>query len=163
LEAIPELTGTKETGFAWSLYTGDLVGHDPDNQLSQDYIKYHETVLYGLFRKMLGSGPVYAALGNHDSYNQAQDAPHALGGQLGKQFQWNYDHVASLWEHEEWLPQAAVKQAKANYAAYAVQRKDGLRVITVCSRPWSVRHLLIMHCSSTRTCGIAPTTSTTST
>jgi sphingomyelin phosphodiesterase len=32
-------------------------------------VKYHETVLYGLFRKMLGSGPVYAALGNHDRYD----------------------------------------------------------------------------------------------
>jgi hypothetical protein len=32
---------------------------------------------------------------------------------------------------DRWLPEAAVKQAKANYAAYAVQRKDGLRVITL--------------------------------
>ena len=29
-----------------------------------------QTVLYDLFKRMLGSGPVYAALGNHDSYNQ---------------------------------------------------------------------------------------------
>lgn len=35
LEAIPALSGTKETGFAWSIYTGDLVSHDPDNQLSR--------------------------------------------------------------------------------------------------------------------------------
>lgn len=26
--------------------------------------------MYDLFKRMLGSGPVYAALGNHDSYNQ---------------------------------------------------------------------------------------------
>ncbi len=54
---------------------------------------------------MLGSGPVYAALGNHDSYNQyvfhsnfdcspltycfrAQDAPHSLGAPLAQQFSW---------------------------------------------------------------------------
>lgn len=43
----------------------------------------------------------------------------------------NYDHVASLWEHEKWLPEAAVNLARAHYAAYAVQRKDGLRVITL--------------------------------
>ncbi len=35
LEAIPALTGTKNTGFAFTVYTGDLVSHDPDNQLSR--------------------------------------------------------------------------------------------------------------------------------
>lgn len=61
--------------------------------------------MYDLFRRMLGSGPVYAALGNHDSYNscvyrlveslyfltlhvRAQDAPHSLGGALADQFSW---------------------------------------------------------------------------
>ena len=61
--------------------------------------------MYDLFKRTLGGGPVYAALGNHDSYNQyvvpqlvhrtcmtyslrAQDAPHALGGQLADQFSW---------------------------------------------------------------------------
>ena len=34
LQAIPVLSGTK-TGFAWTVYTGDLVSHDPDNQLSR--------------------------------------------------------------------------------------------------------------------------------
>lgn len=28
-------------------------------------------MVYDLFKHMLGSGPVYAALGNHDSYNQS--------------------------------------------------------------------------------------------
>jgi len=79
----------------------------------------------------LGSGPVYATLGNHDSYNQAQDAPHSLGGTLAQQFSWNYDHLASLWQHENWLPEAAVQLARAHYAAYAVQRTDGLRVISL--------------------------------
>jgi sphingomyelin phosphodiesterase len=87
LEAIPELTGTKGKGFAFTVYTGDLVSHDPDNQLSRAYVEYTETLLYTLFRKTLGSGPVYAALGNHDSYNQAQDAPHTLPGSLATQFQ----------------------------------------------------------------------------
>ena len=35
LQAIPALTGTKNNGFAWTIYTGDLVSHDPDNQLSR--------------------------------------------------------------------------------------------------------------------------------
>lgn len=35
LEAIPPLTETQGTGFAWTVYTGDLVAHDADNQLSR--------------------------------------------------------------------------------------------------------------------------------
>ncbi|KDQ63152.1 hypothetical protein JAAARDRAFT_188759 [Jaapia argillacea MUCL 33604] len=136
LESIPPLTGTQDTGFAWTVYTGDLVSHDPDNQLSRDYIMYAETLIYDLFKRLLGSGPVYPALGNHDSYNQAQDAPYSIGGYLASQFSWNYDHVAYLWQHEDWLPEAAVELARAHYAAYMVKRQDGLRVITLNTDLW---------------------------
>ncbi|KIJ54050.1 hypothetical protein M422DRAFT_73723 [Sphaerobolus stellatus SS14] len=136
LQAIPVLAGTEKTGFAFTVYTGDLVSHDPDNQLSRDYIRYTETVLYDLFKRQLGSGPVYAALGNHDSYNQAQDAPHSIGGQLASQFSWNYDHVADLWRNEGWLSAGTVQQAKAHYGAYSVQRQDGLRIITLNTDLW---------------------------
>ena len=79
---------------------------------------FHQTVVYDLLRRMLGSGPVYAALGNHDSFNQsvavctfgahhlyfylrAQDAPHSLGGELAEQFSWyviiiKYHSLSSL-------------------------------------------------------------------
>lgn len=135
-EAIPVLTGTQETGFAFTLYTGDLVSHDAENQLSRDYVMYAETLLYDLMKRMLVSGPVYAVLGNHDSYNQAQDAPHTLGGNLSDQFSWNYDHVSSLWKQEGWLPQSAVDLARAHYAAYMVRRTDGLRIITLNTNLW---------------------------
>ncbi|KZW00602.1 hypothetical protein EXIGLDRAFT_721370 [Exidia glandulosa HHB12029] len=136
VQAIPVLAGTEHTGFAWSVYTGDLVSHDPDNQLSRDYVMYTETVLYDMFRRFLGTGPVYAALGNHDSYNQAQDSPHSLGGALRDQFSWNYDHVAALWAHEQWLPSAAVQFARAHYGGYSLTRKDGLRIITLNTDFW---------------------------
>lgn len=35
MQAIPVLTGTAHTGFDFAIYTGDLVAHDPDNQLSR--------------------------------------------------------------------------------------------------------------------------------
>ncbi|KAH9944018.1 sphingomyelin phosphodiesterase [Epithele typhae] len=136
LSSIPILAGTQKTGFDFTVYTGDLVSHDSESQLSRDYVMYTETVVYDLFRKLLGSGPVYAALGNHDSYNQAQDAPHSLGGKLADQFSWNYDHVAALWKHEGWIPQSAVDLARAHYAGYMVRRQDGLRVITLNTDLW---------------------------
>jgi sphingomyelin phosphodiesterase len=126
-------------------------------------------VVYDLFKRTLGGGPVYVTLGNHDSYDQcallfadnfeqllmpvhhrAQDAPHSLGGDLANQFSWsapililssrrpkdiifyrNYDHVASLWKLEQWLPDSVVSQARSHYAAYSVQRTDGLRIISL--------------------------------
>jgi len=35
MEAIPALTGTKGSGFAFTVYTGDLVSHDAVNQLDR--------------------------------------------------------------------------------------------------------------------------------
>ncbi|KAJ7455920.1 Metallo-dependent phosphatase [Mycena galericulata] len=136
VQAIPPLTGTEASGFDFTVYTGDLVSHDPDNQLSRAYIEYTETLLYDLFKQTLGSGPVYAVLGNHDSYNQAQDAHHALGGELATQFSWNYDHLAALWQHEDWLPAAAVDLARAHYSAFMVKRQDGLRIISLNTDMW---------------------------
>jgi predicted phosphodiesterase len=136
LAAIPPLAGTQSTGFAWTLYTGDLVSHDPENQLSRDIVEYTEAVVYDLFKRLLGSGPVYSTIGNHDSYNEAQDAPYSIGGGLANQFSWHYDHVASLWEHEDWLPEAAVQLARTHYGGYAVKRQDGLRVISLNTDFW---------------------------
>ncbi|THH11052.1 hypothetical protein EW145_g895 [Phellinidium pouzarii] len=112
LQAIPVLAGTQETGFDFMIYTGDLVSHDPDNELSREY-----TVLFDLFKRIAGSGPVYASLGNHDTHSSAQDAPHSLGGDLATQFSWNYDHVAGLWEEEGWIPESSASLARAHYGA----------------------------------------------
>jgi len=141
LESIPVLTGTQHTGFNFAIYTGDLVSHDPMNELSRDYVLYTETVVYELFKKTLGSGPVYAALGNHDTQQSAQDSPHSLGGKLTDQFSWNYDHVAGLWELEGWIDETAAQLARANYAAYMVKRGDGLRVITLNTDFWYASNL----------------------
>ena len=35
IEAIPALAGTQDTGFAWTVFTGDLVAHDPENEISR--------------------------------------------------------------------------------------------------------------------------------
>ena len=35
LQSVPVLTGTKEHGFNFTLYTGDLVSHDPEQELSR--------------------------------------------------------------------------------------------------------------------------------
>jgi sphingomyelin phosphodiesterase len=46
LEAIPVLSGANDTGFAWSIFTGDVGSHDPNNQLSRlEFVYYNAAVL----------------------------------------------------------------------------------------------------------------------
>ncbi|KAI6008598.1 sphingomyelin phosphodiesterase [Pisolithus marmoratus] len=128
MQAIPVLTETEGTGFNFSLFTGDLTAHDPDNQYSR-YVFL--VVVYDLLKKYVGPAPVYATLGNHDTYTQFQMIPYYLGGPLGKQFNWLYEHVSSLWYHNGWLPTDSVEYAETHYAAYSVKRPDGLRIISL--------------------------------
>jgi hypothetical protein len=137
LQSIASLTGTGKVRSdpAFTLYTGDLVSHDAQNQLSHAYVEYTETSVYQMIKSYI-SGPVYAVLGNHDSNPSAIDGPHSLPGPLGEQFSWNYDHVSSLWEHEGWFNQSEAQQAAIHYAAYSVKSQYGLRIITLNTDFW---------------------------
>lgn len=132
LQAIGPLTGTGKgkENLGFTVYTGDLVSHEPQSELSRAYIEYSELSIYGMFKSYL-TGPVFAALGNHDSNPEAIDAPHSLPGKLGEQQSWNYDHVAGLWQHEGWIDQATADQARTHYAGYSIKTHLGLRVITL--------------------------------
>ena len=136
LEAIGPLTGTgKDNPLGWVTYTGDLVSHDPQTQLSRAYTEYAEDSIYTMFKEYL-SGPVFPVLGNHDSNPEAIDAPHSLPGPLGQQQSWNYDHVAGLWQNDGWIDAATAQQAKTHYGAYSVKNHFGLRIITFNSDFW---------------------------
>jgi sphingomyelin phosphodiesterase len=40
---------------AFSIFTGDIVSHDPVDQLSREYVEYEETVTYQTFKAWLGN------------------------------------------------------------------------------------------------------------
>jgi hypothetical protein len=132
LQSIGPLTSTHSTEdpFAWSIYTGDLVSHDSQNQLSRAYVEYTETSIYSMLKSYIG-GPIYAALGNHDSDPENVEGPHSLPGPLGQQYSWNYDHVAGLWEKFGWIDDADADEASLHYGAYSVKNSHGLRIITL--------------------------------
>lgn len=136
MEAIPALTQTTGTGFNFSVFTGDLTAHDPDNQYSRAFVEQAQVVVYDLLKKYAGPAPVYATLGNHDTYMQFQMIPYHAGGPLGQQFNWLYEHVSSLWYYEGWLPEDSVEYAATHYAAYSVKRPDGLRIISLDTDMW---------------------------
>lgn len=54
LAAVGPLTGTsKENPLAWTIYTGDLVSHDPQTELSRAYTEYAEVSVYNyMFKSM---------------------------------------------------------------------------------------------------------------
>lgn len=137
LQAIGPLTGTGtgNSSFAWSIYTGDLVSHDPQSQLSRAYVEYTELSIYDMFKEYI-DGPVFPVLGNHDSNPEALDGPHSLPGPLGQQFSWNYDHVTSLWQQNGWINATIAKQAALHYAGYSVKNQYGLRIITLNTDFW---------------------------
>lgn len=111
------------------------MSHDSQNQLSRAYTEYAELSVYDLFKEYIGS-PVFPVLGNHDSNPEAIDAPHSLPGPLGQQFSWNYDHVASLWQHNGWIDSTTANEARLHYGAYSVLNQYGLRIITLNTDFW---------------------------
>ncbi|KAF8340731.1 uncharacterized protein EI90DRAFT_2906259 [Cantharellus anzutake] len=136
LESIPVLTDTKEGGFDFSIYTGDLVSHDEIAEQSRDYTHLSEVLVYELLRQQLNSGPIYVAVGNHDSSptdqvgpTKASDYLNTLDKGLAEQFNYHYEYLSKLWSHEGWLNDAASQLVRTHYGGYSVQR-GGLRIIT---------------------------------
>jgi hypothetical protein len=63
MQALGPLTGTSsQNPPAFSIYTGDLVAHDSQNQRSRAYVEYVEDTIWQMFKTYIG-GPVYVALG----------------------------------------------------------------------------------------------------
>lgn len=116
-----------------TFYTGDMVTHVPSqDQLSRAFVEDVEDSVLQMFKAYIG-GPIYVALGNHDSSPENNDAPHAIDndGPLGNQFSWNYDHVSKLWEHYGWINGTTQAEAALHYGAYAVTHPLGVRIITL--------------------------------
>lgn len=73
LESIGPLTGTSRDNktdldqFAWGIYTGDLVSHEGQNELSRNYTMYAEYSIWHMIKAYVRNGPIFAALGNHDT------------------------------------------------------------------------------------------------
>lgn len=137
LQAVGPLTGTGTgTGgkgdmdaLALTLYTGDIVSHDPLPQESRAYLEYAETSVFDMLKTYL-TGPVFAALGNHDSSPIDIGASHSFPGRLGEQQSWNYDHLAGLWTHEGWIDQKTAEEARTHYGGYSIKTHYGLRIIS---------------------------------
>ena len=130
-KSMPQFFDLKDVSF--SIFTGDIVSHDNDDQLSRAYVEYEENVTYAVFKAEMGNVPVYPTLGNHDSLPEAYNTPNNIkpGGGAQNAFSWNYDLLSSMWKQDGWITGDEANYASTHYGAYAHTTAEGLRIISI--------------------------------
>jgi len=145
---MPNFVNLKDISFA--IFTGDIVSHDNDDQLSQAYIEYSETITYQTFKAWLGNivsiffdllltlkKPVYATLGNHDSLPEAMNTPNNIRtDNEPNALAWNYQLLSSLWQGNGWIDSATASYAATHYGAYSYVTPQGLKIISLNTDFW---------------------------
>ncbi|TEY74299.1 hypothetical protein BOTCAL_0074g00300 [Botryotinia calthae] len=123
---------------AFTIFTGDIVSHDNDDQISQAYVEYEETVTYQTFKAQMKNSPIYATLGNHDSLPEALNTPNLINNSTGQSnvFSWNYNLLSSLWLKNGWIDSEAAQYASNHYGAYATVTSQGLKIISINTDFW---------------------------
>ncbi|CDS82387.1 related to acid sphingomyelinase [Sporisorium scitamineum] len=134
LEAVTPLNGGDEVDM--TIHTGDMVVHDLAQYISQDLVKYTHQSLYDSIRSLLGRGPVFNAIGNHDSSPSDFASQGALPNGRSDQLSWDWDNLARLWEAEGWFNHAQAEQVCSHYAGYSVTPRKGLRIIAINTDFW---------------------------
>lgn len=119
--------------FEFALFTGDMIDHNPLGISKSQSIAEEKEVMHAL-RTHLGDTPVYAVLGNHDSYPFSQVAQQSSG--FADQFSFNADLMADLWADYGWIDEKNAQIAKLHYGAYSTRAYPGLRVISLNSNFW---------------------------
>ncbi|OAP62323.1 sphingomyelin phosphodiesterase [Fonsecaea erecta] len=131
---------------SFAIFTGDILSHDNDDQISREYAEYEETITYQTFKAQLGDIPVYATLGNHDSIPEAWNTQNSLnpGGSTAASanaFGWNYELLSSLWGNSGWINSTEQDYASTHYGAYAHTTAQGLRIISINTDFWYVDNI----------------------
>jgi sphingomyelin phosphodiesterase len=125
---------------SFAIFTGDIVSHDNDDQLSRAYIEYEETVTYQTFKAQMKSTPIYPTLGNHDSLPEAYNTQNELnpvpGNDATNALSWNYNLLSSMWQTDGWITSPEASYASTHYGAYAHTTAQGLRIISINTDFW---------------------------
>ena len=131
-ESMPQFFNVADLAF--SIFTGDIISHDLHDALSQAYVEYEEEITYRTFKAALGGVPLYATLGNHDSFPQGLNTQNDLAS--SNALSWNYKLLSSLWQNSSWLTADEASYATTHYAAYAHTHPSGIRIISINTDFW---------------------------
>ncbi|KAF9185432.1 hypothetical protein BGZ51_002659 [Haplosporangium sp. Z 767] len=138
LEAIQKFVPNATFG----LFTGDIASHD-SWMITEKYIADLETQSYELFKKYLLDLKLYVAMGNHDSYPSDQ-APGKMRPNSYITHKWLYDHVAGIWEKNNWITSVEAEYARSNNAMFMTRPMPGLKLITLNTDLYYVRNFFTM-------------------
>ncbi|KAF9213331.1 hypothetical protein BGZ59_005522 [Podila verticillata] len=127
---------------AFGIFTGDIVSHD-SWMITQKYVEDEETRSYELFKQYLQEIKLYVALGNHDSYPSDQ-APGKERPNSYITHKWLYDHVADIWEKNNWITSVEADYAKSHNAMFMTRPMPGLKLITLNTDLYYVRNYFTM-------------------
>ncbi|GMM54414.1 hypothetical protein DAKH74_010300 [Maudiozyma humilis] len=118
----------------FTLFTGDMIAHDESKYISLESTKESEQFIFRDMKTALGNIPVYAALGNHDSYPYGALAPEGSG--FENRMAWNADLMSEIWQDYNWLNASEAQYAKTHYTGFSVETAHGLKVISLNSNAW---------------------------
>lgn len=130
-ESMDRFFDPEKLGFA--IFTGDIVSHDKDDQLSRAYVEYEEERTFAVFKAAMGDVPIYSTLGNHDTLPIAFNTPNNInpGGAAENALSWNYELLSKLWMQDGWISASEAEFAARHYGAYAHTTAQGLRIISI--------------------------------
>lgn len=124
----------KNLDVEFTIFTGDMVAHDESKYITLETAKESEERIFRDMKTNLGDIPVYAVLGNHDTYPYGQIAPEKYG--FSNRFTWNEDLMGNMWQSYDWINETEADYARKHYTGYAVETKVGLKVISLNSNAW---------------------------
>ncbi|KAF9115122.1 hypothetical protein BGX27_008827 [Mortierella sp. AM989] len=126
----------------FGIFTGDIISHD-SWMVTEKYIGDEEKKSYDLFKQYLQDMKLYVAMGNHDSYPSDQ-APGRMRLNSYTTHKWLYDHVAGIWEQNNWITSLEAEYARSHNAMYMTRPVPGLKIITLNTDLYYVRNYFTM-------------------
>ncbi|KAI8345846.1 Metallo-dependent phosphatase-like protein [Mortierella sp. GBAus27b] len=127
---------------SFGIFTGDIVSHDAW-LITEKYVAEEETRSYDLFKQYLQELKLYVAMGNHDSYPSDQ-APGRMRPNSYITHKWLYEHVAGIWEKNNWITSIEADYARSHNAMYMTRPMPGLKLITINTDMYYVRNFYTM-------------------
>ncbi|KAM9910961.1 hypothetical protein OXX69_003981 [Metschnikowia pulcherrima] len=128
--------------FEFSLFTGDIVDHDVIH-CDANVTKFAEIRSYKIMKHFLQDIPIYATLGNHDTFPYGQLAPHSLNNGTFDEstYHWNEEELAELWVNNGWFKESEKANISQHYAGFSTTTSRGLKVISLNSNCYYQKNL----------------------
>lgn len=133
-----QISMMKDKNFEFALFTGDLVDHDKIH-CTPEITKEAEILGFNIMKHYLGGIPVYASLGNHDTFPYGQVAQQKYD--TNGTYQYNSDLMSEIWINDGWLPEEERQEIRTHYSGFSTTTNRGLKVISLNSNCYYQKNL----------------------